>query len=152
MKSNISTVAGNGTAGYLSDNVAATGTRINSPRDVVVDSAGNLFIADTSNNRIRKVDTGGTITTFAGTGTASFSGDGGAATSATIRQPQGVALDSSGNLYIADSTNHRIRKVTLGTTNIITTLSGTGSSGLACGFFAVVRVRPSSIKAIARRT
>jgi sugar lactone lactonase YvrE len=123
---NISTVAGNGTGGYLADNVAATGTRINAPRSVVVDGSGNLYIADTSNNRIRKVNTGGTITTVAGTGAASFSGDNGAATSATIRAPQGVTLDGSGNLYIADTTNHRIRKVSAG---IITTLSGTGSAG-----------------------
>ncbi len=124
---NISTVAGNGTGGYLADNVAATGTRINAPRGVVVDGLGNLYIADTSNNRIRKVNTGGTITTFAGTGTASFSGDNGAATSATIRAPQALTLDSAGNLYIADTTNHRVRKVSTG--GIITTLSGTGSAG-----------------------
>jgi sugar lactone lactonase YvrE len=123
---NISTVAGNGTGGYLADNVAATGTRINAPRGVVVDSSGNLYIADTSNNRIRKVSTGGTITTYAGTGAASFSGDNGAAISATIRAPQALTLDSSGNMYIADTTNHRIRKITSG---IITTLSGTGSGG-----------------------
>jgi sugar lactone lactonase YvrE len=122
----ISTVAGNGTGGYLADNVSATGTRINAPRSVVVDSAGNLYIADTSNNRIRKVDTGGTITTFAGTGTASFSGDNGPATSATIRAPQALTMDNSGNFYIADTTNHRIRKISAG---IITTLSGTGSAG-----------------------
>ncbi len=123
---NISTVAGNGTGGYLGDNVAATGTRINAPRGVVVDSSGNFYIADSSNNRIRKVDTGGTITTVVGTGTASFSGDNGAATSATIRAPQAIAMDGSGNLYIADTTNHRIRKVSGG---IITTLAGTGAAG-----------------------
>lgn len=123
---NISTAAGNGTGGYLADNVAATGTRINQPRGVVVDSSGNLYIADTGNNRIRKVDTGGTITTYAGTGTASFSGDNGAATSATIRAPQALTLDSSGNMYIADTTNHRVRKISGG---IITTLTGTGSAG-----------------------
>lgn len=122
----ISTVAGNGTGGYLADNVSATGTRINAPRGVVVDGAGNFYFADTSNNRIRRVSAGGTITTFAGTGAASFSGDGGAATSAAIRAPQAVALDASGNLYIADTTNHRVRKVSGGT---ISTLTGTGGAG-----------------------
>lgn len=122
----ISTVAGNGTGGYLADNVMATTTRINAPRGVALDNSGNFYIADTSNNRIRKVDTSGLITTVAGTGTASFSGDGGVATSATIRAPQAVTLDSANNLYIADTTNHRIRKVSSGT---ITTLTGTGSAG-----------------------
>lgn len=122
----ISTVAGNGTGGYLADNVAATSTRINAPRSVALDSSGNFYIADTSNNRIRKVNSGGTITTVAGTGTASFSGDGGVATSATVRAPQAITFDSADNLYIADTTNHRIRKVSSGT---ISTLTGTGAAG-----------------------
>jgi trimeric autotransporter adhesin len=125
---NISTVAGNGTGGYLADNVPATSTRINAPRGVVVDGSGNIYIADTSNNRIRRVSAGGTITTFAGTGSASFSGDGGAATSATLRGPQAVALDASGDLYIPDTVNHRVRKVSGG---IISTIGGTGSAGYA---------------------
>lgn len=142
----ISTVAGNGTGGYLADNVSATSTRINAPRGVAVDSLGNIYIADTSNNRIRKVASG-TITTFAGTGTASFSGDGGAATSATIRAPQALTLDSAGNLYIADTTNHRIRKVN--TSGTITTIGGSGSAGYSGDGGAATSAKVSSPAGIA---
>ena len=88
---------------------------------------GNLYIADTSNNRIRKVTVStGIITTIAGTGTASYSGDNGAATSATLNGPYGVSVDASGNVYIGDYSNHRIRKVTV-STGIMTTIAGTGT-------------------------
>ena len=91
---------------------------------------GNIYIADTYNNRIRKVTVStGIITTIAGsgaTGTSSYSGDNGAATSATLYYPQGVGLDTAGNVYIADTNNHRIRKVTI-STGIITTFAGTGT-------------------------
>ena len=103
-----------------------------------VDSAGNVYIADSSNNRIRVVNTGssaitvanvtiqpGNIATVAGNGTAGFSGDGGPATSAQINNPSGVAVDSSGNIYIADLNNFRVRKVS--TNGIITTVTGNGS-------------------------
>ncbi len=83
------------------------------PVGVAVDGAGNLFIADQGNHRIRKVDTAGIITTVAGNGTFGFSGDGGPATSASLRNPHGVAVDGAGNLFIGDFFNHRIRKVTL---------------------------------------
>ena len=79
---------------------------------MALDSAGNLYIADSNNHRIRKVTPGGTISTYAGTGTEGFSGDGGPATAAHLDRPDGVALDSAGNLYIADLGNSRIRKVT----------------------------------------
>ncbi len=98
----ISTVAGNGTGGFNGDGGAATVAQLNVPMGVLVDSAGNLFIADTGNNRIRKV-TGGKISTVAGTGKAGFSGDGTAATSAQLNVPTDVALDFAGSLYIADS-------------------------------------------------
>ena len=92
-----------------------------------MDSAGNLYIADSGNNRIRKVSNG-VITTVAGNGTAGFSGDNGPATSAQLNYPQGVAVDSAGNLYIADTGNNRIRKVSNG---VITTVAGNGTAGFS---------------------
>jgi sugar lactone lactonase YvrE len=118
----LSTVAGRGEQGYSGDNGPATAAVLDSPAGVAVDTAGNVYIADTHNNRIRKV-TSGTITTIAGTGAAGFSGDGGAATSAMLNLPTAVAVDAAGNLYIADTNNHRIRKIT-GTT--MTTVAGNG--------------------------
>ena len=125
---NISTVAGTGTFGLLGDGGAATAARLRSPWGVALDSSGNLYIADASNYRVRKVDTSGNISTVAGTGSSGSSGDGGAATAATLNFPTGVALDGSGNLYIADSFNHRIRRVDA-TTGNISTVAGTGSFG-----------------------
>ena len=122
----ITTVAGT-TAGFSGDGGAATSAQLNLPTGVAFDSAGNLFIADRLNHRIRKVDTSGNITTVAGNGTAGFSGDGGAATSAQLFQPNGLTFDSSGNLFIADTLNNRIRKVD--TSGNITTVAGTGTGG-----------------------
>jgi uncharacterized protein (TIGR03437 family) len=121
----ITTVAGNGTQGYGGDSGPATSAELAYPQGVAVDSAGNVYIADSSNNRIRKV-TNGVIATVAGNGTAGFSGDNGPATSAELRGPRGVAVDSAGNIYIADSNNNRIRKVTNG---VITTVAGSGTGG-----------------------
>jgi len=118
----LSTVAGTGDQGYSGDNGSAKSAVLDSPAGVAVDAAGNIYIADTHNNRIRKV-TSGTITTMAGTGAAGFSGDGGAAASAVLNLPTAVAVDGAGNLYIADTNNHRIRKIS-GTT--ITTVAGDG--------------------------
>jgi sugar lactone lactonase YvrE len=124
----ISTVAGNGTCGYNSDAIAATSAELNGPNSVAIDSFGNIYIADYTNNRIRKVTIStGYISTVAGTGTASYSGDGAAATSAALDTPSGVAVDSSGNIYIADRTNDRVRKVTI-STGYISTVAGNGSS------------------------
>ena len=125
----ITTYAGTGTCCFSGDGGPATGAWLNSPRGVAVDAAGNLYIADTSNNRIRKVSTGGTITTIVGTGSCCYGGDNGPATSAQISSPWSVTVDASGNLYIADTNNARIRKVDL--TNTITTIAGTGSSGFS---------------------
>ena len=104
----IQTVAGSGLG---PEGAPATSIALNSPQATAMDSAGNLYIADRGNHRIRKVDTNGTITTVAGNGTWGFGGDNGPATSAQLNNPQGAALDSTGNLYIADTSNHRIRKV-----------------------------------------
>ena len=123
----ITTVAGNGTAGFSGDNQLATAAQLNNPLNVAVDGSGNLFIVDFSNNRIRKVDGNGTITTVAGTGTAGFNGDNQSATAAQLNQPRGVAVDGSGNLFIADSYNNRIRKVDGNGT--ITTVAGIGTQG-----------------------
>src|ERR1022692_1650325 len=107
----IITVAGNGTNGFSGDSCSATNAELNDPQRVVVDANGNLFIADSYNNRIREVDTNGIIMTVAGNGTNGFSGDGGSATSAKLYEPSGVAVDAAGHLFIADVFNDRIRKV-----------------------------------------
>ena len=127
----ITTVAGNGTQGFSGDGYAATNANLAVPSGVAVDAAGNLFIADTYNNRIRLVDAvSGTITTVAGNGTAGFGGDGGLATSASLDVPFGVAVDGSGNLFIADIGNQRIRRVDK-TTGKITTVAGNGTAGFS---------------------
>jgi len=122
----ISTVAGNGAVGFSGDGGPATAAQLSFPLSVALDTAGSLYIADTNNNRIRKVNTGGTIATVAGTGTFGYSGDGGPATLAEIAQPEGVALDGAGNLYIADTFNNRVREVNSGGT--IDTAAGNGIS------------------------
>jgi uncharacterized protein (TIGR03437 family) len=117
----ISTIAGNGTAGYSGDNGPGPAAQLAQPGSVAVDSKGNIYIADGNNHRIRMIS-GGTITTVAGNGTMGYSGDGAAATNAQLNAPSGVAVDSSGNLYIADTGNNVIRKVAPGGT--ITTFAG----------------------------
>ena len=97
---------------------------MNFPEDVAIDGAGYLYIADTANHRIRRVDPSGTIATIAGTGEEGFSGDGAPAVSAQLSGPKGVAVDGAGNLYIADSGNHRIRRIT--PFGIIATIAGIG--------------------------
>jgi trimeric autotransporter adhesin len=117
----ITTVAGNGVQGFSGDGGKATAAQL-TPTELAVDAAGNLYIADFLNFRIRKVTPDGTITTVAGNGIAGFSGDGGKATSAQLSRPAGLAVDSADNLYIADEGNFRIRKVT--PKGIITTVAG----------------------------
>ncbi|MBN8729002.1 MAG: hypothetical protein J0L64_00565 [Acidobacteria bacterium] len=107
----VTTVVGNGTPGFGGDGGAATAAQILSPKGMAVDGAGNLYFADTNNDRIRKVDTNGIITTVAGTAQPGFWGDGGPATSARLSSPRDVKVDAQGNLYIADAGNNRIRKV-----------------------------------------
>ncbi len=123
----ITTVAGNGDYGYFGDGGPATNASLNYPEGVAVDATGNLFIADVGNQRIRKVDTHGIITTVAGNGAYGYSGDGGRATNASLNYPERVAVDARGNLFIADYVNNRIRQV--GTNGIITTVAGNGTNG-----------------------
>src|SRR5947207_1580688 len=124
-------MAGNGSFGFAGDGGAATSASLSGPAGVAVDAGGNLYIAAYSNHRIRKVDAAtGIITTMAGNGNPTFAGDGGAATSASVYVPTGVALDASGNLYIADYGNQRVRKVDAAS-GIITTVAGNGSPAFA---------------------
>ena len=123
----ITLVAGS-SHGFSGDGGRATSARLASPTGVAVDSAGNLYIADTRNNRVRRVSSDGVITTVAGNGAAGFSGDGGPATSAQLSSPNGVAVDGTGNLYIADGDNKRVRKVSAG--GVIGTVAGSGTGGV----------------------
>ncbi|MBO9540875.1 SMP-30/gluconolactonase/LRE family protein [bacterium] len=123
----ITTVAGRTGASYGGDGGLATNAYLSSPNGVAADATGNLYIADSSNNRIRKVALDGTITTVVGSGTKGYSGDGGPATGAALDFPRGVTLDAAGNLYIADYSNHCVRKVTPGGT--ISTVAGSGVGG-----------------------
>jgi sugar lactone lactonase YvrE len=125
----ITTIAGTGVRGFSGDGGAATEARLRRPGAVVVDGSGRLYIADFGNNRVRRVDTSGRITTVAGNGKQGFSGEGGKATKAKLNAPSGLALDHSGNLYIADSGNNRVRKVN-GPGKIIT-VAGTGKGGFS---------------------
>ena len=117
----IDTIAGIGSSGHSGDGGPATSAMLNHPEGVAVDSSGNLYIADRWNHRIRKVDTSGTITTFAGTGTSGCCNDGGPAKLARMTWPEDVAVDGSGNLYIADGFNGRLRRVN--SQEIITTVA-----------------------------
>jgi len=123
----ISTVTGNVKSGYSGDGGPATQASLYHPWGVAVDTAGNLYIADTGNDRVRKVTPAGIISTVAGDGSWRYSGDGGLATQASLYGPVGVAVDAAGNLYIADRDNHRIRKVT--PAGIISTVAGSGEGG-----------------------
>jgi uncharacterized protein (TIGR03437 family) len=124
----INTVAGSGSLGFAGDGGPATSARLSAPDGLALDKTGNLFIVDNGNNRIRKVDKSGVISTVAGNGSSGFSGDGGPAISATFswgfNGHLGIAVDSSGNLYIADLSNERVRKVD--SNGIITTVAGNG--------------------------
>jgi hypothetical protein len=119
----ITTIAGTGTAGFAGDGALATEAKLNAPYAVALDAAGNLYIADSANNRVRRIDTTGTITTIAGNGTPAYLGDGGAATEAELYSPLGVACDPAGNVYIADARNYVVRKVSAAT-GAITTVAG----------------------------
>jgi hypothetical protein len=123
----ITTIAGKDSAGYSGDGGPATAAKLNFPFDLTADKSGNIYIADAENNRIRKVSTSGIMSTFAGNGTNSYSGDGGPATAAELNYPAGICLDNSGNICIADIGNNVIRKVSVG--GIISTIAGNNIKG-----------------------
>ena len=122
----IHTYAGLGNAGFSGDGGQATAARLSAPSCVASDAAGNLYISDRANQRIRKIDTAGRISTIAGVGAAGYSGDGGTAILAKLNNPSGIAVDSAGNVFFADMGNNRIRKISASGT--ITTLAGTGAA------------------------
>ncbi|HZY61685.1 MAG TPA: Ig-like domain repeat protein [Edaphobacter sp.] len=127
----IVTVAGNGTQGFAGDNGPAIAASIDSPTGLAIDAAGNLYIADTHNHRVRKVAAAtGIITTIAGNGSSGFAGDNSLATAGSLALPHGLALDRGGNLYIADAGNNRIRRVDAQTETIIT-MTGNGTQNFA---------------------
>jgi sugar lactone lactonase YvrE len=125
----ISTFAGTGGRGSTGDGGPATMAKLSVPTGVAVDAVNDVFIADTGNNKVRAVNTGGIIHTFAGTGTSGYNGDNKLATSAMLSGPSGLGIDGSGTVYISDTGNNRIRKVD--TANIISTYAGTGAAGNA---------------------
>jgi len=122
-------VAGNSTSGYSGDSAAAVDAQLNKPYGVFVDATGNIFIADTGNHCIRKVDTSGNISTVAGTGVEGYTGDGAAAISAQLNAPKGVFVDAASNIYVADTGNHCVRKFVVG--GNIDTIAGTGTAGFS---------------------
>jgi len=126
---NITTVAGTGTAGYNGDGIPAATAQFNGVQGLALDGAGNMYVADISNNRIRKITMStGIISTIAGTGTPGYNGDGILATAAQINIPSALAFDGNGDLYFTDRSNSRIRKITT-STGIISTVAGTGTGG-----------------------
>jgi sugar lactone lactonase YvrE len=127
---NIRTMAGTGVAGFNGDGHAATSAQLNSPWNVAVAQDGSLYIADLTNNRVRRVNPSGVISTVAGTGTRGFMGDGGSAAEAVLGEPAAVAIDPAGDLYIADSDNNRVREV-IASTQLIETICGNDSEQFA---------------------
>ncbi len=125
----ITTKAGDGAAGFSGDGGSSTAARLNAPASVAVDAAGNVYFADAGNNRVRRIDASGVITTVAGSGITGSSGDGGSAVLAQLNGPFGICIDAAGNLYIADEGNSRIRRVNAA--GIITTIAGTGIAGFS---------------------
>jgi trimeric autotransporter adhesin len=123
----IATIAGNVARGYLGDGKPAVTALFGYPDAIAADRAGNLFIADSGSNSVRRVSASGIVTTVAGNGAVGFGGDGGPAAQAQLSEPLGLAVDDAGNLYIADAGNRRIRKVS--SSGVITTVAGNGATG-----------------------
>ena len=127
----ISTIAGTGQRGFSGDGGLGVDALMNQPAALAIDRQNRLFVADSANHAIRRIDlSDGTISTVAGIGASDFGGDGGPATEASLNAPRGIALDASGNLFIADASNHRIRRVDA-VTGVITTIAGTGEEGFS---------------------
>jgi sugar lactone lactonase YvrE len=127
----ITTIAGTGLAGYGGDNGAAISAKLNYPSSVCVDDSGSIYLTDRMNNRVRKINwKTGIITTIAGNGTLGYSGDGGPATAAELASPFGLNLDKTGNVYVADGSNNRLRKINV-STGIISTVAGNGILGFS---------------------
>ncbi|HLF41335.1 MAG TPA: phytase [Acidimicrobiia bacterium] len=124
----ITTLAGTGGRGAAGDGGPATSGQLSAPRTTATDSAGNTFVTDTENHRIRRISAAGIITTIAGTGTAGYGGDGGPATAAQLNNPHGIDVDAAGNVYVADSANQRIRRIS--PSGVITTLRRHGEGGV----------------------
>jgi sugar lactone lactonase YvrE len=136
----VSTLAGDGTSGF--NDGATSSAKFDSPFGVAVDSSGNVYVADYGNHRIRVITPAGVVSTFAGDGTFGFND--GATSSAQFKYPYGVAVDSSGNVYVADSNNHRIRKITSG--GVVSTLAGDGTAGYLDGTGTAARFNlPSGV-------
>ena len=125
----ITTFAGTGVAGYSGNGAAATAAKLNKPYGLVSDAAGNVYISELGNHTVRRVSPAGIINTYVGTGVAGYSGDSSSASLAKLNSPEGLAIDLSGNIYIADGGNNVIRKVTPG--DVITTIAGTGVPGVS---------------------
>jgi sugar lactone lactonase YvrE len=125
----IRTIAGTGTRGYSGDGGPAVKARLNQPQGFAFDKAGNLYISDSANNRVRRIDRSGTITTVAGNGRHGYSGDGGPATKARLSDPYGLAFDANGNLYVAEPDEGVVRRIDA--KGIITTFAGTGTLGFS---------------------
>ena len=139
--------AGTGRAGSAGDGGPAAQAQLNAPGGLAVDGAGNLYIADRGNHRIRKIDTVGAISTFAGTGADRYGGDGLAAVDAHIRSPRSLAFDTKGRLYIADTDNHRVRRISL--TGVISTVAGNGLAGFDVGPGLATSIRLNSPQGVA---
>ena len=138
----IETMAGNGQRGYSGDGGDPKSAQLFAPLVVAISPDGSVFISDTNNHRVRRIDHGGNIVTFAGSGRAAYGGDGGPATAADLNLPTGLAFDTAGNVYIADSGNNRVRKVSPNGT--ITTVAGDGTSAVLAAPSAVA-VSPSGV-------